>query len=96
MKEESWREKYAQLKAYDGRSETRGKFIVRCTGANKNLYTLWYCQIGLNAGRCLVDGWKRELLEKAGVDFDLDWVRAAINDMRDAASRGQGWQTGQV
>ena len=50
MKEESWREKYSQVKAYDGHNETRGKLIVRCTGANKNLYALWYCQIGLNAG----------------------------------------------
>ena len=34
-----------------------------------------------------MEGWKRELLEKAGVDFDLSRVRAAMNDTKDAASK---------
>ena len=61
--------------------------IAICTGANRALYTGWYSQIGLDTGRPPVDVLKRELLEKVGLDFDLDRVRAAINDVRDAGSK---------
>ena len=69
-------------------------FIVRCTGENINLNEWRKCQIGFDTGRRPVDGWKMELLEKAGIDFDLDRVRAAINDI--IMLLAKGWWTGQV
>ena len=35
-------------------------------------------------------GWKRDLLEEAGVDFDLGRVRAAMNDRRQAIHKRMG------
>ena len=31
-----------------------------------------------------VEGWKRDLLEKAGVDFDLERVSAALDENKNA------------
>ena len=50
--------------------------MLHCT-----LQCWWGHQIGLLGGTP-AKGWKRDLLEKAGADFDLDRVRAAIDDRR--------------
>ena len=69
------------MATYDGRVEGRGTFVV---GSDGNLLSGWWDnQIGL-WGRTLAEGWKRDLLEKAGVDFDLDRVRAAMKNSRNA------------
>ena len=77
--EETWREKYAQLKVCDVRHEARGIFIVE-VGVGLALQEWWIHAIGLNPELHL--SWKKALLEKDGIYFNLDGVLAALDESK--------------